>query len=112
MTESYKIYQIHFSPQNDLKAGILNQALKFIEKTHAKEIGKKYFDIDGEECEDNGQCDILTIYKWHKLPSKKWCINELKTHIHALGMQFEGCASDLGTIHIEIAQKLIEKYKL
>ena len=114
-----KVYLIKFIPDIEYKAHILSKALALngLEETHAKKIGRKYFDINGDEIENFSgdyeeywqHCDI---YEWKKLPSKKWCIQQIKIHFGCYGSQYEACFEDLGDVHLEIAHKLLDKYNI
>ena len=115
----FKIYQIKFIPEAEHKAHILSKALSFdgITKTHAKIVGRKYFDIDGDEIENfSGDYDDYylhrDIYEWKKLPSKKWCIEQIRLHCLCHGTSYEGCYEDLGDEHYEFAIKLLDKYNI
>ena len=57
-------------------------------KAHIDAI--KYFDIDGEAIANcDGHYDNYyqhrDIYEWKKLPSKKWCIEQIKMHLFWFG---------------------------
>jgi hypothetical protein len=114
-----KVYSVKFIPDGEHKAYILSKALNYdaITETYAKVIGKKYFDINGNEIEncsgdyeDYYRCS--DIYEWKKLPSKKWCIEQIRLHFLCFGNSFVGCPSDLGDLHYDIAIKLLEKYNI
>ena len=114
---NFKTYQIQFIPDCEHKAHILSKALSYDIKTHAKKVGRKYFDIDGEEiknCSGNYEdyYEHRDIYEWKKLPSKKWCIEQIRLHFLCYGTSFEGCSSDLGDEHYEFAIKLLDKYNI
>lgn len=116
---NFKIYQIQFIPESEHKAHILSKALSCSDllKTHAQKVGRKYFDIDGDEIENCSgdyedyyeHCDI---YEWKKLPSKKWCIEQIRLHFLCNGTSYEGCYEDLGDEHLDISIKLLEKYNI
>lgn len=115
----FKIYQIKFIPEIEEKAHILSKAISYsnISKTNGKVVGRKYFDIDGQEIENcDGHYDNYyehsDIYEWKKLPSKKWCIEQIRLHLFCYGNSFEGCPSDLGDEHYEFAIKLLDKYNI
>ena len=114
-----KSYSIKFIPDCQHKAHILSKALSYydITETHAKVIGRKYFDINGDEIENfSGNYEDYyqhsDIYEWKKLPSKKWCIEKIRLHFLCFGNSFVGCPSDLGDEHYDIAIKLLEKYNI